>query len=181
MSLEINIKLLTENAVIPEKAHDIDAGFDMYATSIKEKDNKYIQYGTGVAMSIPKGYVGLLFPRSSVTKKDLTLKNSIGVIDSGYLGEIMFRFEKDIVQEQISLHKINVNDDKEPTYERRHLAFNPNPEIYKINNNLLGDKIVGDKIGQIIFLKLPDVKFKITNDLGSSERGEGRFGHTDKK
>lgn len=49
-------------------------------------------YGTGLAVEIPEGYVGLLFPRSSISKKGLTLANSVGVIDSGYRGEIMFKF-----------------------------------------------------------------------------------------
>ena len=43
-------------------------------------------------MEIPEGYVGLIFPRSSVTNKDLMLKNSVGIIDSSYRGMISFRF-----------------------------------------------------------------------------------------
>ena len=45
-------------------------------------------------MEIPVGYVGLLFPRSSISNYDLTLSNSVGVVDSGYRGNIKFRFKQ---------------------------------------------------------------------------------------
>jgi dUTP pyrophosphatase len=53
-----------------------------------------VTYGTGIAMEIPKGYVGLVFPRSSIRKTDLSLTNCVGVIDSGYRGEIQATFKK---------------------------------------------------------------------------------------
>ena len=52
-----------------------------------------VVYGTGLAFEIPEGYVGLLFPRSSNAKKDLLLSNSVGVLDSGYRGEVTFKFK----------------------------------------------------------------------------------------
>lgn len=91
--MEIRIKKLRDNAVIPAKAHTTDAGFDLTATS-KEKDAYgNIVYGTGIALEIPENHVGLLFPRSSNAKKDLLLTNSVGVIDSGYRGELMLKFK----------------------------------------------------------------------------------------
>lgn len=92
--MKLKIKKLVDNAIIPSYAKDGDACFDLTATSIDTTNDKYIEYGTGLAMEIPQGYVGLIFPRSSVTNKDLMLKNSVGVIDSGYRGEIKFRFFK---------------------------------------------------------------------------------------
>ena len=89
--MKLKIKKLTETAVIPSYAKPGDACFDLTATSINLTD-KYIEYGTGLAMEIPEGYVGLIFPRSSVTNKDLMLKNSVGIIDSSYRGMISFRF-----------------------------------------------------------------------------------------
>ena len=89
--MQVRIKKLNENAVIPSYAKDGDACFDLTATSIKVEDD-YIQYGTGLAMEIPEGYVGIILPRSSVTNKGLMLKNSVGILDSGYRGEISFRF-----------------------------------------------------------------------------------------
>ena len=64
---------------------------DLTAVS-KVTEFHYIEYGTSLAVEVPEGYVALLFPRSSITNKGLILGNSVGVIDSGYRGEIKFRF-----------------------------------------------------------------------------------------
>lgn len=91
--MKVKIKKLNESAVIPKYSKAGDAGMDLVATS-KETD-KYgnIVYGTGLAFEIPKGYVGLLFPRSSISKYDMNLTNSTGVLDSGYRGEVFFKFK----------------------------------------------------------------------------------------
>lgn len=91
--MKVKVKKLVENAVIPHYAKEGDAGLDLTATSVEIKDDK-VTYGCGLAIEIPKGYVGLLFPRSSNSKKDLLLTNSVGVIDSGYRGEITAVFKK---------------------------------------------------------------------------------------
>jgi len=90
----VKFKQLKENAVLPTRANAWDAGLDLTATS-KEVLPEYIEYGTGVAVEIPTGHVGLLFCRSSVSKKGLVLANAVGVIDSFFTGEIKLRF-KDI-------------------------------------------------------------------------------------
>jgi dUTP pyrophosphatase len=87
------IKKLHPNAVIPTYAKQGDAGMDLVATSIKF-DGTQVTYGTGLAMEIPIGFVGLVFPRSSIRKTDLSLSNSVGVIDSGYRGEIQATFNQ---------------------------------------------------------------------------------------
>lgn len=91
--MKIRFKKLNENAVMPTKAHASDAGFDLTATSRMYDNNNCYVYGCGLAVEIPEGYVGLVFPRSSNAKKDLLLSNSVGVIDSGYRGEIMAKFK----------------------------------------------------------------------------------------
>lgn len=90
--LKIKIKKLDKNAVIPQYAKPGDAGLDLTATSKSYDDFDNVCYGTGIAVEIPEGYVGLLFPRSSISKTDLILRNSVGVIDSSYRGEITFKF-----------------------------------------------------------------------------------------
>lgn len=92
--LNVNIKKLHKDAVIPSYAKDGDAGLDMTATEIISETDDDITYGTGLAMEIPRGYVGLVFPRSSIRKYDLILSNSVGVIDSGYRGEIQATIKK---------------------------------------------------------------------------------------
>ena len=92
--IEVKFKKLCAEAVEPTKAHPTDAGADLTATSKKWDDEKQCWiYGTGIATEIPDGYVGLIFPRSSIRKYGLALSNSVGVIDSGYRGEIMCSFK----------------------------------------------------------------------------------------
>ena len=92
--MKVKIKKLSENAVIPTYAKDGDAGMDLIATSIIGDGQFQITYGTGLAMEIPYGFVGLVFPRSSIRKTGLELSNSVGVIDSGYRGELQATFNK---------------------------------------------------------------------------------------
>lgn len=92
--MKVNIKKLHADAVIPKYAKESDAGLDLTATSIIQEDENRIVYGTGIAMEIPDGFVGLVYPRSSIRKYDLVLSNSVGVIDAGYRGEIQATFLK---------------------------------------------------------------------------------------
>ena len=88
----IKVKKLHPDAVIPTYAKEGDAAMDLYAAEVmKDKYGNYV-YLTGVALEIPKGFVGLLFPRSSVSRTCMSLANSVGVVDSGYRGEIMLKY-----------------------------------------------------------------------------------------
>lgn len=80
-------------AIVPKYSKPGDAGMDITAVSAVY-ENSYITYNTGLAIEIPFGYVGLLFPRSSVYKTQQSLANSVGVIDSGYRGEIKLKFTR---------------------------------------------------------------------------------------
>jgi dUTP pyrophosphatase len=92
----VKIKKLDSKAVTPAYAKAGDAAVDLTAISLSKVDKDefgYLEYGTGLAIEIPEGHVGLLFPRSSISNSGLILTNSVGVIDSGYRGEIKFRFK----------------------------------------------------------------------------------------
>jgi dUTP pyrophosphatase len=91
----VKIKKLHNNAVIPQYAKAGDAGMDLVATEVIDGYGFSVTYGTGLAMEIPEGFVGLVFPRSSIRKYDLSLTNCVGVIDSGYRGEIQATFRKE--------------------------------------------------------------------------------------
>lgn len=82
------------DAVTPQKAHSSDAGFDLVACDYGKWDDEftYLEYNTGICIEIPAGHVGYIFPRSSISRANQMLSNSVGVIDSGYRGEIKFRF-----------------------------------------------------------------------------------------
>lgn len=80
---DVKIKKLVDNAVIPSYAHPGDAGMDITCTSIEYDDkNDCIMYHTGLAFEVPKGYVMLIFPRSSNRKTNFYLANHVGVLDS---------------------------------------------------------------------------------------------------
>jgi dUTP pyrophosphatase len=92
--MKVKMKKLHPNAVKPKYAKESDAGMDLVATSIKENTTFQITYGLGIAMEIPDGMVGLVFPRSSIRNTELMLSNSVGVIDAGYRGELQATFNK---------------------------------------------------------------------------------------
>lgn len=163
--MKVRIKKLTENAVIPHKAHPTDAGFDLVATRRWFDKDGCLCYGTDLAFEIPAGFVGYIFPRSSNAKKDLALSNSVGVIDSGYRGEVTFKF-------------------------RPSLAFNPfesNQELWQnAGINYAGEVLfqnlnaivynVGDRVGQIIIMPIPDIEFEEADELNETDRGTGGYG-----
>jgi len=86
--IDVRIKKLTPEAVVPEYSKPGDAGLDLVATSKEDADADNTIYGTGLVIEIPEGYMGLIFPRSSIWKRQMSLANSVGVIDSGYRGEV---------------------------------------------------------------------------------------------
>jgi dUTP pyrophosphatase len=94
--LKVSIKKLVDHAFLPQRGSLDAAGFDLVAIDLyKNHDYKFVEYGTGLSVEIPKGYVGLIFPRSSISKTPHTLANSVGVIDSDYRGEIKLRMRYD--------------------------------------------------------------------------------------
>lgn len=106
MEVKVKIKKLNEHAVIPKYARDGDAGMDLTAISKKwDGENSVWKYGTGLAFEIPKGYVGLLFPRSSVYKQDLSLSNSVGVLDSGFRGEVSLNFNE-VEEDSVNVYEV---------------------------------------------------------------------------
>ena len=128
--MQIKIKRLHNNAVVPKYAKTGDAGLDLVATEIINKDVFQITYGTGLAMEIPTGYVGLVFPRSSVRKYDLSLTNCVGVIDSGYRGELQATFRR---------HKGVASVDYEVGDKIAQIIIVPYPQIEFIETDELSD------------------------------------------
>ena len=137
--MKVKFRKVNPDAVAPKKAHPTDAGFDLTCYYVEEDRQKnVVSYGTGISVEIPEGYVGLLTPRSSVYKMQLQMANSIGVIDAGYRGELVFKYR--IVQPHV----------------RRYT--------------------VGDRIGQLVIVPIPDVELEEVNELDASDRGVAGFG-----
>ena len=120
--MKVRIKKLSELAVVPTYAKDGDAGMDLVATSIISTTSTQITYGIGLALEIPKGFVGLIFPRSSVRKTRLMLSNCVGVVDSGYRGELQATFNK-INNDSVSENDYKVGD------RIAQIMIIPHPEI----------------------------------------------------
>lgn len=169
--LIVTIKKLREDAHIPQYATDGDAGMDFVAVTKKITPN-YIEYGTGLAIEIPQGYFGLITPRSSITKYPLgvMLKNGVGIIDSGYRGEITFRIEHPAFP---------CVYDEEHFYEEPHMCWTDTDGLVYEHEplHIIPTPNVGDRIGQIIILPYPQVTF-IEGELSNSQRGEGGYGST---
>lgn len=152
--MEVKIKRLSTDSVIPRYAKDGDAGLDLVAVSKHYDENGCVVYGTGLAFEIPKGYVGLIFPRSSVSKYTISAANSVGVLDSGFRGEVtvkfrpMFRFEQGITKETKDAY----------------------PVVYE----------VGERVAQLIIIPYPHIDFVEVEELSETERGTGGYGSSGK-
>jgi len=92
-----NETTMTSQGVLPERAHPTDAGLDLVATRLTQEVDAsgklILVYHTDIAVEIPEGYVGLLFMKSSIAQRSISLCNAVGVIDSDYRGEIMSKFK----------------------------------------------------------------------------------------
>ena len=92
-NIKVKVKKLHPDAIIPSYAKNGDAAMDLYTIERGEADDYgNMVYRTGLAVEIPYGFAGLLFPRSSVSKTKHMLRNHVGVIDSGYRGEVVLKF-----------------------------------------------------------------------------------------
>lgn len=155
MELKVKIKKLHPDAVIPRYAKPGDAGLDLTAVSRTFDADGNVVYGTGLAFEIPEGYVGLVFPRSSLSKKDIALSNAVGVVDSGYRGEVTAKFKP--------TNYFNCYEDCDRIVECPHYG-----SIYGI----------GERIAQMIILPYPQIEFEEVDELSQTERADGGYGST---
>lgn len=156
--MQLKFKKLHPNAVIPKHAKPGDAGVDLVAVSKEYNGSGHIIYRTGLAVEIPNGYVGLIFPRSSIFKYDIALTNSVGVLDSGYRGEISFVFTGN-------------------GYAAAKLAYYLNEQLTQSDAEVV-DYDVGDRIGQLVVMPYEVLNCEEVTELSETERGTGGFGST---
>ena len=154
--MKVKIKKLVSEAVIPAYAKPGDAGMDLTAVKVEyDRVNKCFIYHSGLAFEVPKGHVMLLFPRSSNRKTEAYLTNSVGVIDSGYRGEVMACFKR---------RDNDVFPEHKDTFIIEHQA------PYK----------VGDRFAQVMIVPYPQIEFEEADKLSDTERGAGGYGSTGK-
>ncbi len=108
--MKIKIKKLHKDAIIPKYAKQGDAGMDLYVANWKfnvdslTDENTGVIIDSGIAIEIPDGFVGLVFPRSSIKSTGHRLSNAVGVIDSGYRGSIQAYF--DIIDSSLMYYEV---------------------------------------------------------------------------
>jgi len=169
--MKVKFKKMNEKAILPSYAKEGDAGLDLYPVEGPIFTEKYIEYDFGISVEIPKGFAGFLFSRSSISKTDLELCNSVGIIDSGYRGSIKARFNFN----QFSLdflQRFDIEVAGVTQYQRDKL-------IDKFMNKLSYFE-EGKAILQLIIMPVPSIEPEWADELSETPRGSGGFGSTDK-
>jgi dUTP pyrophosphatase len=149
--IQLKVKKLRPEAVLPTKGTSEAAGWDLYAAEDHEmRCGDLYKCPTGLSMAIPKGYEGQVRSRSGlVAKTGVHVANQPGTIDSDYRGEICVLLKMPSVSNEISR------------------ALTPHFYIKK-----------GDRIAQLVIAKVPEVEILEVSDLDATDRGEGGFGST---
>jgi dUTP diphosphatase len=139
--MNLRIARLDERARLPTRAHDGDAGLDLYALEAAVlAPGERASVPTGIAVEIPPGQAGLVLPRSGLAARNgISVVNAPGLIDSGYRGEVRV---------------LLLNTDREHPFE-------------------LG---AGDRIAQLVLVKVELPTLVEVDALSDSERGAGGFG-----
>ncbi len=155
----VNYMVLNSDAKVPERAKDGDAGMDLVATenvALWAGETKLVH--TGIAIELPKGFAGLVMPRSGLALKGITLSNCVGLIDSGYRGEI-----------GVELHNNNPSRIIERTADGS-VVVRDNLTPFAIHR--------GDRIAQLVIIAVATPALCQVSELGASQRGVGGFGST---
>ncbi|REI16766.1 dUTP diphosphatase [Staphylococcus felis] len=169
MTNTLQIKLLSDNATLPTRNHDTDAGFDIYAaeTVILEPQEKAL-IATDIAINIPKGYVGLLTSRSGVSSKT-HLVIETGKIDAGFTGNMKINIKNDsqaLPVNYVSDYYMDVKGNEVPS---RPPVMEYKRDTYVINK--------GDKLAQLVIVPIITPELKQVEEFDNvSERGEKGFG-----
>lgn len=180
--MEVKFKKLVKEAQTPRYSKPGDGALDLVCVTVDYQD-KFIEYGTGIALEIPEGYVGLLFPRSSVSSLDIMLANAVGFIDHNYRGEIKLRYKK-------SYHH---GTDEERLVECPHCAGEGLVLLEGASEEEIcdtcggaGDIIAydayepGDRIAQLFIVERIFIEMKEVEDLSNTNRGDKGFGSSGK-
>jgi dUTP pyrophosphatase len=176
MKVNVKIKRLSEDAVIPKYAHEFDAGFDLVAAEdviIEPGETKIVP--TGLAIALPPGYEAQIRPRSGITVKT-KLRVQLGTIDAGYNGEI------GIIVDNIAPIVFETVKDEEGTrfepftssviYDIKHTFVPTNSEY--IDGAYLVRK--GDRLAQCVINQVEQAQFQVVEELDETQRGAGGFG-----
>lgn len=165
---QVGFKRLTEDAVLPTKAHASDSGYDLVASEdIIVEPGETVVVKTGIAVELPAGYEAVVRPRSGITSRT-KLRVAIGTIDNGYTSEI------------------GVIVDNIRTFDWEFGSMFLVAETLSTDRHIIGKSVKegsyivykGDRIAQLVITRLPEVTAVEITELGESDRGTGGFGST---
>lgn len=168
----LKVKKLEKDAILPQKAHDYDAGFDIFSNERKFiKPGEHAKIKSGIAIDIPEGHVGLLTARSGINHKS-QLRALLGVIDAGYHGDVSVLIDNRFTHEQSHRGFLyNAIKIKDYTFDVQSKYFVDH--VYEIDK--------GDKIAQLVIVPLSQFSKNVEcveYFENQSERGESGFGST---
>ncbi len=158
---KINV-MLDKGAIMPTRAHEADAGFDLYTPydfELSASDD--VSIDTGVHIEIPKGYVGFLKSKSGLNVKDGI--KSEGVIDSGYTGSIV-----------VKLYRNDVSGIRS-TINKSSILLGGNRVVMETRKFKKGDKI-----SQLVILPIETPELVLVDKFKETDRGDNGFGSTGK-
>ena len=160
--MEVLIKKVRPEAIIPHKAHNIDNGYDLYAAKMEyDKENDCYIYYTGIAIAVPIGYSGDVIPKSRHRKTPTYMPNTPGDVDPGYTGEIQVTYKPRV-----------------PSWIKDVLKWIHFPFRKSIYKEFDAPYNIGDSIAQFYLTKHPEIEFKEIDELPKSERGDKGHGST---
>lgn len=167
MTETIKIKRLHPDAVLPKKAHEGDAGFDLVAVEdVIIEPGETALVPTGIAVEMPDGFELQVRPRSGITLKT-NLRVQLGTVDSNYRGEIGVIVDNSFDRDEEDRHDYYVE------------VISVTGDLTRVGGRLpFGTYLVrkGDRIAQAVIQRLPSVELVEVEELGESSRGEGGFG-----
>lgn len=169
---QVGFKRLTEDAVLPTKAHVHDSGYDLVASEdIIVEPGETAVVKTGIAVELPAGYEATVRPRSGITLRT-KLRVQLGTIDQSYTGEI------GVIVDNIEHDWTDYSrDDLEPTFPRK---IDNSFDYEMLPQHSIYTHVIrkGDRIAQLVITKLPTLEAVEITELGASERGGNGFGST---
>lgn len=165
LQINVKIKKLHEDAVIPKYARELDAGFDLVAVEdalIAPGESAKIH--TGLAFALPEGYELQVRPRSGIgAKTKLRISNAPGTIDAGYRGEAC----------------VLIDNIRFMSNERGNECLDASDKIVTVEHEVDKHSYLirkGDRIAQGVIAQVPMAVFEVVDELDETERGSGGFG-----
>ncbi len=164
--MELKVKL-TDGAPLPRHAKPGDAGMDLTSReTVTLGPGETRTVGTGVAVEIPEGYVGLVFPRSGLGSRGVNLSNCVGVIDSGYRGEIKAPLHNNHHADELLVNEeLDMYD-----HAYRHTRFKFNGEKMTVER--------GERVAQLVVVPFATCECVEVDELSETDRGADGFGST---